>query len=225
MTVTIDSMGKIFEDAKKKCIKACINTVNIQAAETRKNAIVTIQNNFILRSRWTINRTNLHYDQCPKSVTEITQIQSEIGSTLDYMERQEKGGTHKPTKGTQLAIPSTMARGGNNANKVPQKLYLSKVKTVGKANKATTRKSQYVARAFVASENKLLLSANRTLFKISEFQKNGDKISFVQTPIYNMKFDSTKTPSDPWLEPAARQPAQDAQNIYNYQLDKIFLKG
>lgn len=225
MTVTINSMGKIFEDAKKKCLKACINTVNIQAAETRKNAIQNIQSNFTLRNQWTTSGRNLNYRQCPKSVTEITQIQSEIGSTLDYMERQEKGGTRKPAKGTQLAIPSTMARGGNNANKVPQKLYLSKVRTVGKANKATTRKSQYVARAFVASKNKLLLSANKTLFQISNFQKNGDKISFRQTPIYNMKYDSTKTPSDPWLEPAARQPAQDAQNIYNYQLDKIFLKG
>ena len=37
MTVTIENMGNIFKDAEKKCIQACINTVNIQAAETRKN--------------------------------------------------------------------------------------------------------------------------------------------------------------------------------------------
>ncbi len=223
MTVTLENMGNIFKDAEKKCIQACINTVNIQAAETRKNAIQNIQGNFILRNQWTTSGRNLNYQQCPKGITDITQIQSEIGSTLDYMERQEKGGTHKPAKGSQLAIPSTMARGGDNTKKVPRRLYLSTMKTVGKANKATTRSSQYVARAFVANKNKLLLSANNTLFQISNFKKSGDRISFKQTPIYNMKFKTTQTKADPWLEPAAEQPAKDAQNIYNYQLDKIFM--
>lgn len=37
-----------------------------------------------------------------------------------------------------------------------------------------------------------------------------------------MKFKTTQTKADPWLEPAAEQPAKDAQNIYNYQLDKLF---
>lgn len=224
MTVTLENMRTIFKDAEKKCIQACINTVNIQAAETRKNAIQNIQGNFILRNKWTINGTNLHYDQCPKSITNITQIQSEIGSTLDYMERQEKGGTHKPAKGSQLAIPSTMARGGSNNKKVLYKFNYSNIKTVGKALKATTRSSRYVARAFVASKNKLLMSVGtKTLFQITNFTKSGDKISFKQTPIYNLKFKTTQTKAKPWLEPAADQPAKDAQNIYNYQLDKIFM--
>lgn len=223
MTVTLENMGNIFKDAEKKCIQACINTVNIQAAETRKNAIVTIQNNFILRNRWTINRTNLHYDQCPKSVTNITQIQSEIGSTLDYMERQEKGGTRKPKTGSQLAIPSTMARGGSNTKKVRPSFFLNSGKIVtGPITRATTRKSQYVARAFIASSEKIFLNSKGTLFKISGFTKKGDNIKFKQTPAYNIKFKTTETPAKPWLEPAAEQPAKDAQNIYNYQLDKIF---
>lgn len=224
MTVTLENMNKIFKDAEKKCIQACINTVNIQAAETRKNAIVTIQNNFILRSRWTINRTNLHYDQCPKSVTNITQIQSEIGSTLDYMKRQEKGGTRKSKTGSQLAIPSTMARGGSNTKKVRPSFFLNSGKIVtGPITRATTRSSQYVARAFIASKYKLFLSANKTLFQVTNFKKSGDKISFTQTPIYNLKFKTTQTKAKPWLEPAADQPAKDAQNIYNYQLYKIFM--
>lgn len=225
MTVTLENVNDIFKDAEKKCIQACINTVNIQAAETRKNAIQNIQGNFILRNQWTTNGRNLNYQQCPKGITDISQIQSEIGSTLDYMERQEKGGTRKPKSGSQLAIPNTMARGGDNTKKVLQRLYLSRMKTVGKANHATTRKSQYVARAFVASKNKLLLSANNTLFQITNFKKSGDKINFKQTPIYNLKFKTTNTPPKPWLEPAAEQPAKDAQNIYNYQLDKIFITG
>lgn len=223
MTVTLENMRTIFKDAEKKCIQACINTVNIQAAETRKNAIQNIQGNFILRNQWTTSSRNLNYHQCPKGITDITQIQSEIGSTLDYMERQEKGGTRKPAKGSQLAIPSTMARGGSNNKKVLSRLYLNKIKTVGRATKATTRSSQYVARAFIASKYKLFLSANKTLFQVTNFKKSGDKISFTQTPIYNLKFKTTQTKAKPWLEPAADQPAKDAQNIYNYQLDKIFM--
>ena len=222
MTVSLENMGNIFKDAEKKCIQACINTVNIQAAETRKNAIQNIQGNFILRNQWTTSGRNLNYKQCPKGITDITQIQSEIGSTLDYMERQEKGGTRKPKTGSQLAIPSTMARGGTNTKRVRPNLYLNKISTVGKSLKATTRSSQYVARAFVASRNKLFLSANNTIFQVSNFKKSGDKVSFRQTPIYNLKFKTTETKSKPWLEPAAQQPAQDAQNIYNYQLDKLF---
>lgn len=223
MTVTLENMGQIFKDAEKKCLQACINTVNIQAAETRKNAITNIQNNFILRNQWTTKGQNLNYRQCPKGITDIAQIQSEIGSTLDYMERQEKGGTRKPSQGNSLAIPSTMARGGTNTKRVRPNLYLSRIGTVGKALKATTRSSQYVARAFVASRNKLFLSANNTIFQVSNFTKAGDKVSFRQTPIYNLKFKTTETKSKPWLEPAAQQPAQDAQNIYNYQLDKLFM--
>ena len=224
MTVTLENMRTIFKDAEKKCIQACINTVNIQAAETRKNAIQNIQGNFILRNKWTTSGRNLNYQQCPKGVTDITQIQSEIGSTLDYMERQEKGGTHKPAKGSQLAIPSTMARGGSNNKKVLYKFNYSNVRTVGKALKAKTRSSRYVARAFIASQNKLLMSVGtKTLFQITNFKKSGDKISFKQTPIYNLKFKTTETKANPWLEPAAEQPAKDAQNIYNYQLDKIFM--
>lgn len=224
MTVSLENIGSIVKDAEKKCIKACINTVNIQAATSRRDAIINIQNKLTLRNNWTINKTNLHYDKCPMNITNINQIQSEIGSKLDYMERQEKGGIHKPKQGSSLAIPNTLARGGSNAKKVRPSLYLNAKKTVtGPTTRATTRKSQYVARAFVASKNKLFLSANKTLFQISNFKKSGDSISFKQTPVYNLKFTQTKTPAKPWLKPATDQQAKEAQQIYNYQLDKLFM--
>lgn len=226
MQVSIENLGNIFRDAEKKCIKACINTVNIQAASSRRDAIINIQNKLTLRSNWTINKTNLHYDKCPMNVTDINQIQSEIGSKLDYMARQEEGGTRKPNSGSTLAIPNTLARGGSNAKKVRPSLYLGAKKTVtGPTTRATTRKSQYVARAFVASKDKLFLSANKTLFQITNFKKSGGSISFKQIPIYNLKFRQTQTPPAPWLRPATEQQAKEAQQIFNYQLDKLFIGG
>ena len=44
MTVSIENIGNIFKDAEKKCIKACINTVNIQAASSRKEGIINVKN-------------------------------------------------------------------------------------------------------------------------------------------------------------------------------------
>ena len=223
MQVSIENIGKIFKDAEKKCIKACINTVNIQAASSRNEGIINIKKNFTLRNTWT--ERNIIYTQCPQNVTDINQIQSEVGATqrAEYMERQEKGGIHK-AKGNKLAIPSTMARGGASNKKVKSSLYLSKNGLVsGPTTRATTRKSQYVARAFVAAKNKLFLSANKTLFQVTKFTKSGDSISFKQTPIYNVKFTQTKTPAQPWLKPATDQQAKEAQQIYNYQLDKLFI--
>lgn len=222
MTVSLDSINKVFKDAEKKCIKACINTVNIQAASARQGAIANVRNNLTLRNNWTTK--NILYTQCPQSVTDINAIQSEVGASdrLDYMERQEHGGERKPKSGSQLAIPNTMARGGSNQKKVLQKFHLNKMKTVGKALKATTPASRYVARAFVAQKYGLFLSLNKSLFIVSNFVRSGGLVHFKQTPIYNLKFESTTTPSKPWLKPAADAQAEDAQSIYNYQLDKLF---
>lgn len=224
MNISLENIGNIFRDAEKKCIKACINTVNIQAASSRKEGIINIKNQLTLRNNFT--ERNIVYTQCPQNVTNINQIQSEIGATtkIPYMARQEEGGTRKPNSGSTLAIPNTLARGGSNAKKVRPSLYLGTKKTVsGPTTRATTRKSQYVAKAFVASRDKLFLSANKTLFQVTNFKKSCGSISFKQTPIYNLKFHQTQTPPAPWLRPATEQQAKEAQQIFNYQLNKIFM--
>ena len=67
MTVSIENIGKIFKDAEKKCIKACINTVNIQAATSRKEGIINVKQSLTLRNTWT--ERNIVYTQCPQNVT------------------------------------------------------------------------------------------------------------------------------------------------------------
>ena len=93
LTVSLENMGKIFDDSQKKCIKACINTVNIQAASSKREGIENTKRNFTIRSPFT--EKNIVYTQCPKNITDINQIQSEVGGTkrADYLERLEEGGT------------------------------------------------------------------------------------------------------------------------------------
>ena len=231
MTVSLENIGNIFKDAEKKCIQACINTVNIQAASSRKEGIENTKENFTIRNQFT--EKNIVFTQCPQNVTNINQIQSEVGATkrADYLQRLEEGGTRKPKKGKQLAIPTTLLR-GSNTNLVPADRYVGKLlkkEVVGaRKNKKgdfvhRTRSSNIVAEAFVASKNKLLMRYNKSIYQVTSFTKSGDNIKFEKKLIYNMKFSETKTPAQPWLKPATDQQAKEAQQIYNYQLDKLYI--
>ena len=224
MTVSIENMGNIFKDAEKKCIKACINTVNIQAASSRKEGIENTKKNFTIRNQFT--EKNIVFTQCPQNVTNINQIQSEVGATkrADYLERLEEGGTRKPKKGKRLAIPTTLLR-GSNESLIPRDKHMTKIRsqTVGKKKKTRSRKSNIVAEAYIANKHGLFFRHNKSIYQVTSFTKSGDNINFDKKLIYNMKFSETKTPAQPWLKPATDQQAKEAQQIYNYQLYKIFI--
>lgn len=226
MKVDISNVSSIFKDCEKKIIKACVATVNVQAAETRKNAIENVKQNFTLRNNFT--ERSITFQQCPKSVTKLEDIQSEVGALTraDYLERLEKGGERKPKSGTRLAIPTSTLRGGNS-NLIPRASYVSKVvqKKVKGSTIHRTVKSAAVARAYMAHKLGLFMSFNKSIFRVTSFQKNGDNIKFKKEMIYNMKHFSTKTPAEPWLEPATIEPIKNAQNIFNFQADKIFIEG
>lgn len=218
---------KVQEDAKKKLLLAGINTVNIQAALTRKNAQVNLKGNFTLRNSFTVN--SIRFTQCPKSVKNFNLIISTAGATekASYLERQEFGGTRKPENGTRLAIPTTAARGGNASGLIKRKYRLSQMQRVdsrGISNNGRTRKSNTVARAYIADKHKLLMSYDKAIYSVTNFQKSGEKISFEKTMIYQNKYKTTQTHAAPWLKPAQEQPAKDCQQIFNHQMDIVFTK-
>lgn len=228
MQVSIDNIGSIIHDAEKKCIQACINTVNIQAATSRKNAIENTKQNFTIRSPFT--EKNIVYTQCPRGVTDINAIQSEVGATTraDYLKRLEEGGTRKPKKGERLAIPTTLLRGTDTAKVSPDK-YMRKiirnqiVGTEKKSGISRPKKSRIVAEAYIANKHNLFFRHKKSIYQVTSFKKSGDSISFDKKLIYNLKFEKTETPAEPWLKPATDQQAAEAQQIYNYQLDKLYM--
>lgn len=221
---------KVIDDVEKTTRKACINTVNIQAAKTRKNYITNLEKNLILRNKFTVN--SVRFTQCPKTVTRLEDIQSTVGALdrADYLARQEEGGIHKPKSGTRLAIATDAARTSKSKRKPVSKAYrLNNLKPVSgpfnNLSASATSKSRVVARAFVASKNKdLVIHTKNHIFRITKFNKGGNKI-FSEELLYTKKYKQTVTPPNPSLQPAAEQPAKDCQKIFNNEMDKLSSGG
>lgn len=215
----------ITDDAKKKLMLGGMNTVNKQAFLTRKNAIQNIKNQFITRNNFTTK--NIIVEKCTMA-TKIEDIKSEVGATenIEYMERQEKGGEHKPTNGNKLAIPTTASRtGGNKAGVVAKRMRMgSLINRKLNSNKTKTsfqsRSARIVANAFIASKKRKIMHFGKDLYAVSNFVKSGGKISFDKTMLRNLRFTSTQTPKNPWLEPASQKPREDAQSIFNSEMRK-----
>lgn len=216
------AFSKAYLNAEKKYTKACIETVNIQAAKTRQNAQAQVQQNFTLRNNFTQN--SILYTSCPLSTKRLEDVQSEVGATTraDYLDRQEKGGEHKGVNGNALAIPTLTARGGTNSSVIRKKYNLRNMQVVnyGGGRDYTSRSSHLVAMAYIGFKSFKLVSYKSGIFEIRNFKKNGQNINFEMKLIRNKKFKITHTNPSPWLQPSAEGPARDCQQIFNIQMAK-----
>lgn len=221
-TKIFSSFLQVTADVNRRFLKAGINTVNIVAATARNNAIRNVQNDFTLRNSFTTKQ--IRFTKCASNVKTLNHIKSETGATdrISYMERQEKGGTHRGTNGN-LVIPTTKARGGSNLKTVRRSYYYSAIKPLvihGSTN-FKSKKAAHVARAFVAAKTHGFIRMNNSIFKVTSFRKSGDNVSFKSTHILNLKYQSTHTPKKAWLEPASDYAAQMMQDIFNKEMDKL----
>lgn len=214
------------EDLQRRVIKAAAKTVNIQAAQTRKNAIENIKTQFHQRNDFTVR--NIRFTSCPESVTRLEDVQSEVGATerAGYMELQETGGIRQPRKGGLLNIPTDAAREGSSfAGKVTPE---SSVKGIKKRklkgryqHNYSSAKARAVARAYVAYKHKFVVHYGKNVFEITSFRKSGDNINFEKKLIRNLNKQSAVVKPKPWLEPAAQKPKEECQQIFNSVMDKI----
>lgn len=210
-------------DIKKKIIKSATNTVNIQAAIARKNIIQSIKSNFTTRNNFTTRQ--VQFDKMPDELYALKAIKSTVGinQKADYMERQEKGGTHKTKTGSKLAIPTDKARGSKN-KAVPRKYRvnnLSRRKVKGKfKNNIKSKKARQVARAYIAFKTGKFVSFGNNLHQVSSFKKVKSSVHFRLKQIYNFSKTQTKTPATPFFEKSTEKPARDGQRIFNQQMNK-----
>jgi hypothetical protein len=211
-------------DVKEKIIQAGIATVNVQAALTRKNAIENVRADFTLRNNFTTSQ--IQFQQMEKArFISLSAIQSKVGITekAGYMARQETGGPHKAEGGTNLAIPTNLARGGNRGSPVLKSQYLSKLKKVRGGDyfrDGGTYVSKLVARAAVASKNNILMRHSDKLFSVTGFEKRGGKVHFKMQEIYGLDREETITPEMPWLKPATDKVAKDGEKIFISEMKK-----
>ena len=225
--MVIDDPSKfhlLTEDMQKDVLKAAAATVNIQAALTRRNAIENLHNDFILRNQFT--EKSLHFEQAPKEAKSFEEIESHIGALdrASYLERQEKGGSHTAKNGGRLSIPTIVARSGSRRKLVDTDLYRKKVnKKLVKYNPhlAGNGRSALVLAAQAASAPGKYLKYNKNIYKVLDFKKSGDNVSFRLEMIYFRGKSATQTKATHWLTEASLKPAQDAQSIFNSQMEKL----
>lgn len=209
-------------DAEKNCIKAATATVNITAANARKNAQENIKSQFTNRNNFT--EKSVLYTQSPKSTKKLDKIKSETGITerAGYMARQETGGTKKAPSGSNLTIPTTAARGGSNASKVRRKYTYDNVikNTIHWSKRFEEKGARIVATAFIAAREKKFMRINDAFFRVTNFRKTKSGVKFRMKEILNLKHKTTETPKNEWLKPASEDAAKDMQAIFNSQMDK-----
>jgi hypothetical protein len=202
-------------DAKEQIIKGAIATVNVQAEIKKKNAIENLREDFILRNNFTASQ--VQYTQMPQGRYSLSAIESRVRSTekADYMARQETGGIRKPAKGSRLAIPTNIARGGSKSAPVAKQNYLTKLKVVKGGSK-------FIAQAAIAASKRMAVRYNDKLFLINNFQnKSEGGVTFKMQMIYGLDKKETITPASPWLKPASEKPAKDVETIFIAQMKKL----
>ena len=211
-----------FANIKRAQSIAVSNTLNVQAAITRKGYIKNANESLIMRNTFT--KRNIRFDKNINRV--ISRMESRAGATekADYMALQEEGGNRKPKSGSNLAIPQLAARGGSNARVVSKTLYLRRIKkhTVkGPFKRRGTKKSRSVARAFVAKRENKFLNYSGNIYRVTSFNKSGNTIKYTKTHLYNVSETRTRVIGQPMLKPAALKAGRDGQNIYNSQVRKL----
>lgn len=223
-TKTFKTFAECEKQAHRDMVRANALTLNHTAFETSELSKKNIQNDFTNRNDFTKKRVG--YTPC-KRANDIADLKSMAGidKRAGYMERQEKGGAHVGTKGKddKLMIPSTFARGGSNSNKVVltyKKIVKKIIKTQENKYIHRSRKSNLVAQAYMAHKINGFMKQDNEIFKVTEFQKNGDNVSFERELIYNFKFHSTDTKANPWLQPAAFVAAAQMQVYFNRAMDE-----
>jgi murein DD-endopeptidase MepM/ murein hydrolase activator NlpD len=230
-----EKMHVLTADMKKKIIKAATETVNITARIAQKEAKKNLDDNFILRN--TFSARQVQFTPMAESpYIKLSAIQSIVGVTekAPWLERQEKGGEHKPSKGKTLAIPTDIARGGSErkpvsaATRVP-KLKKRRVHRAGqKGSSHQENKELFIARVAKAYEDKLFVPMGgskdqRNLHVITSFKSVEDNVTFKSEQVYKFDKKSTKTKATPWFEPACEKAAKEIEGIFTSQMKKLGL--
>jgi hypothetical protein len=224
------------QEVKLDLIRAAIATVNVMAAVGRKGAVKNVKEKFINRNTFTARQ--VQFTPMPQSkYIKIAAIHATLGATdkAPWLERQEKGGVHKPSQGKTLAIPTDRARGGSVRSAVKANM---RVSSIGKrkrvrgpkprdyAARFKSEKAIKVARAWVAFTEGMFIpigdtNGQRNLYVVTKFFKSRDRAAFKLEQVYKFDQPSTTTKAEPWLLPASEKVASQCQAIFNAQMKRL----
>lgn len=176
-------------------------TLNTAAFDTRKTALHIIDKKFTLRNGWTKRSVRVN-----KASTRV--LSSSVGSTEDYLRKQELGATETAAGGKGVAIPTTYASGEGENSRVRKRLprkanNVRNVRLKGLKRKAKGRKARNVVKvkSAAASTNKVIYM--RTHRGPGLFRVVGGKRRPKVKQILDLSKKSIQIKKKPWLRPAA----------------------
>jgi hypothetical protein len=199
-----------FEKAHKIAKK---NMLNITAFGSRKNAINIIKQDFTLRSSWTVRSVRVDKSETGTDA-------SKVGSVADYMITQQEGDI-KDT----VAIGRKAARLGGMNTRISKSYYLRRIKRniINKnVRHRGTKKSNSVARAYIAWKHNKYIKKNDRIFKVESFKRSGRGNVNYKTKLLYTIHDDVKIKGNKWLTRAVEKPSSRMSKTYEWQLRKLW---
>ena len=202
--------------------------LNTAAFDTREKSQEIIKKNMILRNSYTVR--SIRVDQT-RSLN-IGDQESSVGSTAEYMERQEFGGVKRGVGSSNLHIPTSFSAGQSMISKPRMKMprgqnKLSKIKLRKTGRKFSSKKQRNFVAIKMAAEAKLKyvylnLKGSKGLFRIT-----GGKRKRQIKMVHDMSRKMVRTPKNPWLLPATEKVEAKIPRMYGtaikFQLKKYNL--
>ncbi len=192
-------------------------TVNAAAFAAQRMARDGLDERMILRNAWT--RKSIGVQKGTMRTREAS-----VGSTQEYMRKQELGGSKTSSGGAGVAIGTSVAS-GEGMTSAPRKKLVRRPNrmasiTLTKRVKTANRK-QRNAIAISQAKRKgqkmvyLELQKRKGIFRLAGGKRN-PRIEMVQ----DLSRKVVITPRNPWLAPAAMRAAGDMPRVYAIELRK-----
>lgn len=194
------------------------NTLNVAAFAARSHAQENIRGSMITRNKFTERSV-----QVDKARTlNVSRQAATVGSTADYMETQEFGGT-KTGEGGGVAIATSYSAGQAQSSQPRTRLprranKLANIQLRKKHKRGSTRQQRNLIaiREAAGSGRKFVfldLGKRRGIFKVT-----GGKRRARIKMVHDLSRRSVAIPKNPWLLPAAERTRTEIPGIYKESL-------
>lgn len=189
-------------------------TINKMAFEAQKESRNEIKTRMVLRNKYT--EQSIRVDQARG--LNIPSQRAVMGSTADYMDEQEFGGTKQRKRGRAVGIPTSVAagmgRGARPRTRLPRAAMKMGAIMLRRGGRRGVDKKQQVAINIATTKGGftyLDLGRRKGIFKID---KKGNP-----TMIYDLTRASVRIPALKWMAPAVERATEKRGEFYRRALE------
>lgn len=225
-----DDILKLQDDLEKAASKAIPFatrfTLNTAAKKGRREGIKNVKRDMILRNDFTKNSIQFQ----PTGELKISRQQTFIGSTEDYMERQEFGGTvmAKGKHGVPLATTEASGEGRGvqprrKGPTMPNTLRRIRINNKKGSFKSKSQEFFFKIQQAVKSKSKYVFletSRKKAIYRVEGSIDTRDRIQGLRLDMmWDLSHKTVNTPRSPWLKPAFDETTKKIPEIYKKALE------